>query len=116
VVPTLPGLRLLSCKAEQLGWSTSHLRREVRVSLRERAHGVEATGAGELAGPCDGGEPGSDRGRPDPASAGRPGGEATMVQVRLTREQSQLCERAASALPCPPGLPAPRTAPPAATP
>jgi hypothetical protein len=78
-------------KAEQLGWSTSQLRREVRASLRERS---DRPGTAVRAGLSGASDPGQD-------GLGQPPRNLQMIQVKLTREQSQLCEEAASRL----GLP-----------
>jgi hypothetical protein len=78
-------------KAEQLGWSTSQLRREVRASLRERGDRPVTAAPAGLSGTSDPGQDGLDQ---PPANLQR-------IQVQLTPEQSQLCEQAASRL----GLP-----------
>jgi hypothetical protein len=65
-------------KAEQFGWSTSQLRRQVRASLAERGNGQPH----ELPGPDSTG------------SCQRASGRVT-VRVQLTPEQAQRCEQAA---------------------
>jgi len=67
-------------KAEQHGWPTSQLRREIRASLRERQNGQPAI---EPARPSQTGQ--------DPPAAG-----LVTIRVHLTSEQAQQCERAAS--------------------
>jgi len=56
------------------------------ITLRQRSGGPEGI---EPAGPVGPGEPGT-----TPQGGPRPG--SRMIQVRLTREQAQLCEQAAS--------------------
>ncbi len=70
-------------KAEQFGWSTSELRREVRTSLRERGEGIEPTDPG-------GSDDLSQTNRDEPRV------EFQVIEIRLTRKQSELCEEAAS--------------------
>ena len=72
-------------KAEQLSWSTSQLRREVRASLAERSNGQEKAGLPHSNGPGD---------LTQPSAHERPA-DSEVIEVRLTREQSQLCEQAA---------------------
>jgi hypothetical protein len=67
-------------KAEELGWSTSHLRRQVRASLQER-RGNRALEPPEDSAGADG--QGADAESP------------VTVRVQLTAEQAKLCEMAA---------------------
>jgi hypothetical protein len=80
-------------KAEQFGWPTNHLRREVRTSLRERDDGVESAHPGGSDGV---GQAGLDE----------PRKRFQVIEIRLTPKQSELCEQAASreGLPLPAGV------------
>ncbi len=80
-------------KAEQLGWSTSQLRREVRASLAERKDRTEDDRPPSPADPDE----------PSEISRGRPHLDSRLIQIPLTREQSELYERAADGQ----GLPLP---------
>jgi hypothetical protein len=73
-------------KAEQIGWSTSRLRREVRASLRERENGQtdnELASQGQI----------SKTNRTTPAQRKDP---HVIIRVHLTPGQAQLCERVAA--------------------
>jgi hypothetical protein len=76
----VPEQEFWSRKAEQLGWPTGQLRRQVRASLRERQVGQSATE------PAEPGQPG-----PGPCA-----GPAVTVRVRLTPQQAQRCQQAAA--------------------
>lgn len=73
-------------KAEQIGWSTSKLRREVRASLRERENGQadhELANQGQIS-------------KASQITLTQDKNPHVTIRVRLTPEQAQLCERAAA--------------------
>jgi hypothetical protein len=80
-------------KAEQFAWSASQLRREVRTSLHERSQSGTSIDSADLEGP---GPASPDQPSPDQFSPDQPSPDRHVIEIPLTREQSQMCELAAS--------------------